>query len=196
MPDNDQNAQHLPPAARPAPRRGRPPQRVVDADVRPDEATARPPDDVDKDSILNWAAPTLDEVGVKDQGVLSDLAVNADQKHLGERIALLSLLIVEHSLWNVDGWSKKERVDAAIKALQLIQGSKLFVRSEEEDKDVPRSREALAAEKERSVKNIEELLQKEKAVTRKVEKAAAENVAVMAAITEAVTGEGNSGEGS
>ena len=123
--------------------------------------STNPPDSVPSDSILVSSVPTLAQLEGKVQGDLSKFLDVVDIIELEKRITLLSRLIIEDSLWNKDGLSKKDRIDAAFKAITVIEGSKttLWTR-DERDKGVPKTQVEYAKEKERMEERVRALLSK------------------------------------
>jgi len=127
---------------------------------------AHAPDDIDKTSILNHAAPMLDELDGQKQSLLSTLVECFDQSLIEKRITLLARLIIEDALWNKDGLSRKERADVAFQAIRVLEGSKSTLWVEDpSNKNIPKSTEALAKAKDevearlmRLVKNKQALM--------------------------------------
>jgi len=133
--------------------------------VPPKGMEAKPPDDINKDSILNWAAPKYEELTNKEPEILNELVATFDYRLSEQRLSLLAMLVMEHALWSRDGWSKKERFDAASKALQLIKGTKSSIAIDDErEKGVPKDAATLEKEKQRIAARLTTLLAKEAAI--------------------------------
>lgn len=118
-----------------------------------------PPDDIHKDSIFNSAAPMISEIEHLDQSMLSTIMESANVAHLEKRITLLARLIIEHTLWNTEGLSKKERADIALNAIRTFEGTKstLWVQ-DPNDKNIPKSDQAMQREKVKIEARLERLL--------------------------------------
>ncbi len=144
--------------------------------VRPPSGMkADPPDDIDESSILNVAAPTLDEIAHLPQGMLSTYMENADVAHLEKRITLLSRLIIEAVLWKQEGLTKKERADIALNAIRTFEGSKSTLWVEDpNEKNIPKNRESMQKEKERIEARLQRLLKRRSGLQTKTAEIAAD----------------------
>jgi hypothetical protein len=104
--------------------------------------------------------------------VLDPLVETTDERHLERRITLLSRLIIEEALWAVEGWTKKERVDTALRAIQAFEGSKskLWV-ADEGSEPLPKTDAEFLKEKEALEKRLLALVKKEKLLPKLAQKA-------------------------
>jgi len=123
----------------------------------------QPPDIAPPDSCLAMSAPKWAEIMHMGQSVMDSLIDTVDPRHLERRITLLARIIIEDALWNLEGMTKKERVDAALRAISTFEGakSKLWV-TEGDEKDLPRTEQDYLDEKNRIEKRIVELAKKQK----------------------------------
>lgn len=121
-----------------------------------------PPDGVPKTSVLASSAPT---VALLSPLTPHKLAVRASQPEATEevdkierRVGLLARYIIEDLLWDAEGWSKKERYDAAVKAIATLEGTKerLWVRDEQQK--IPFSQEELVRERKATEERLRGLL--------------------------------------
>jgi len=133
----------------------------------PSGVLVEPPVDVG-DTILNHSCPTLHNIEHLKQEDLSLLLESADIKTLEQRITLLSRVILEASLWNPTGLTKKERADLALNAIRLFEGTKntLWVQDEGEAK-MPKTMEVLKNEKQAIELRVMTLLEKNKDVQKR-----------------------------
>lgn len=126
----------------------------------PDGMSPIPPDVAPSTSLLASSTPTLahfPSAKELDDGIKKD---KVDVLGLEKRIGLLSRLVIEDALWNASGWSKKERVDAAIKAISTIEGTKerLWVKQE----GAPQTHIQYYKERKKVEERLRELLQVKK----------------------------------
>ena len=125
----------------------------------PSGVSKSPPDDIHPDSILNHAAPTMDEIEHLPQGKLSLFLESANIPHIEKRITLLARLIIENALWHREGLTVKERADLALNAIRTLEGSKSKLWIEDPNEaTIPKSSEAMAKEKTRIEERMLELL--------------------------------------
>lgn len=98
----------------------------------PEGVSPAKPDAAPPTSLLASSSPTLAHFPSHVELDKSIKDENIDVLGLEKRIGLLSRLVIEEALWNSVGWTKKERVDAAIKAISTIEGTKerLWVKQE------------------------------------------------------------------
>lgn len=118
------------------------------------------------DTIMNHSCPTLTNIEKEfKQEDLSVLLEGTDVRTLEQRITILSRLIMEATLWNSVGMSKKERYDAAVNAIRLFEGTKstLWVHDEGESK-MPKTMEVLSKEKKDIESRLRDLLNTNKDV--------------------------------
>jgi len=116
-----------------------------------------PPDGVPATSVLAHSAPSVALLHLKPSKLYAKadgLTAPEEVDKLERRVGLLARYIIEALLWDEEGWSKKERYDAAVKAISTLEGTKerLWVRDEQQK--VPYSEEELVKER----KEVEERL--------------------------------------
>ncbi len=125
----------------------------------PSPLKANPPDDINKDSILNSAAPTLSEIDHMPQSSLSMIMEFMDIPHVERRITLLARLVIEDALWNSKDLTRKERADFAFNAIRVLEGTKSTLWVEDpSEKNIPKTKEAMLKEKKRTEDRLERLL--------------------------------------
>lgn len=156
--------------------KGRPPQfckKCKDAKLSPTNVPASiappagqkptPPQDVGP-SVLDHGKPKLNEL---EDSYDNFTAMTADPK-LDEqvltaerRITLLARLIMEATLWDSRGMTKKERYDAAVNAIRILEGSKsnIWV-AKDKDEKMPRSQAEFFKAKEAAERRMVEMLRK------------------------------------
>jgi hypothetical protein len=132
---------------------------------------ARPPEGVPP-SVLDQGLPKLDELADKYDNFLAYTEdPNMDKQVLSteRRITLLARLIMESTLWDARGMTKKERYDAAVNAIRILEGSKsnIWV-TKEKDEKLPRSQAEFFKAKEASERRMVELLKKYPAHTKEL----------------------------
>jgi hypothetical protein len=131
--------------------------------IKPAQVPIDPPDIAPPNSILQYTAPTYDDVHKLTDGDLSQVMNVVEMEEVERRITLIARLIIEKALWNKDKvMSMKERADLAIKAIATIEGTKnrLWIRDDAET--MPRSEEELQAEIDASTKRLKKILNEEK----------------------------------
>lgn len=135
------------------------------------------PDDINPNSIMNHAAPLLDEIEDLPQSMLSTILENFDQIHVEKRITLLARLIIEDALWNREGLTRKERADIAFNAIRVLEGSKstLWVQ-DPNDKNIPKNKEAMAKEKDKIESRLQRLLKSGGMIDKAKKQAAADAI--------------------
>ena len=127
----------------------------------PTGVSKSPPDDIHEDSILNHAAPTIDELDLIKQDQLTQVMESANLPLLEKRITLLARLVIEDALWNKDGLTRKERADIAFNAIRVLEGTKSTLWVEDpNEKNVPKTKEAMMKERKRTEDRLESLLKK------------------------------------
>jgi len=97
---------------------------ALQADNAPPDGHSAHPPSPPTGTILDEGVPTLD---LYEDARALDRAVRRDEIDIAaieKRTTLLARLVVESALWEVDGWSKKERVDAALRAISTIEGQR------------------------------------------------------------------------
>lgn len=142
----------------------------------PSGVKKNPPEVGDVVTIFNDSAPTMDEIDHLPQSHLSTALETAQIPHIEKRITLLARLVLEHTLWNPDGLTKKERADIALNAIRTLEGSKSTLWVEDpNEKNLPKNKEALANEKKRIEGRLQQLLQQRGAMEGKISKKASED---------------------
>jgi len=111
----------------------------------------------DFDDFESYSAPSVALLHLKPSKLYAKadgLTAPEEVDKLERRVGLLARYIIEALLWDEEGWSKKERYDAAVKAISTLEGTKerLWVRDEQQK--VPYSEEELVKER----KEVEERL--------------------------------------
>lgn len=141
--------------------------------IAPPKGVEVKPPDITIDTILNHTAPTLDMVAHVTQNDLTKVIEVVDVVELDKRITLLARLIIEDSLWNSVGLTKKERADIAFNAIKTIEGTKttLWTR-DDRDKNLPRTQEQYEKELRDTETRVRALLAKKKGASTELADAA------------------------
>ncbi len=145
--------------------------------IKPDIVAKDPPDVAPKNSILQHAAPTLDDVDALTGGDLENMLDIVDIDTVEKRITLLSRLVIEKMLWNksitingvqINALTAKERADLAIKAIQTLEGTKktLWVK-DEDDEYRNKSKEQIEKEIDASKGRLAKILNEDKKIGEK-----------------------------
>jgi len=128
----------------------------------------RTPDNIHPETIFNGMAPVMDElVGLPpaEARKIVDAIEEGDKRVLDERIATLSRLVLEGTLWDTVGLSKKERAEIALSAIRVLEGTKgrLEVTNEVTVR-VPTTVAELHKEQDRTNKRLIDYLAQDKAL--------------------------------
>lgn len=113
------------------------------------------PLDVPQETILKKGAPKLIELDAAPDpwGSVSAMAATFNYEdeleNVERRIGLISRYIIEASLWDAVGMSKKERFDAALGSIKTLEGSKANIKTQDvgAGKNVPHTQKQLDEEK-------------------------------------------------
>lgn len=119
--------------------------------------------DVEVAKIRNFAEPTYEELtDPTNTPHLTPVANDYDYEIGEKRLQLLAMKVMEAAFLEMGGWSKKERFDAASKALQLVKGTKSSINvKDERDGKMPSTREELEKERAKLEKRLVGLIGKE-----------------------------------
>ena len=125
----------------------------VPSSIKPLPGVPVMPPDVPQDTVLKHSAPKLMELTVGHPDPWSGLAVmaedaDAEVDNVERRITLLARYIMEATLWESAGLSKKERFDAAVSAVRTLEGTKSNVWTKSaKDENLPASQKKFFEEK-------------------------------------------------
>jgi hypothetical protein len=107
-------------------------------------------------------------------------AISSDDEvqNVERRITLLARYIMEATLWDAVGLSKKERFDAAVAAVKTLEGSKsnVWVKDPEKHKDLPATQKHFFKEKEEVSERLRRLLKEKDRIDDPQIKATAEQI--------------------
>lgn len=161
------------------------------AGIRPPSGVPVLPPDIPQTTILERAAPRLIELTFNNPDpwvAIEGAAKSSDDEitNLDRRITLLARYIIEATLWDAVGLSKKERFDAAVGAIKTLEGNKSNVWvKDEKDKNIPVTQKQFFKEKQEVSERLIRLLK---------EKERIDDPEVRAAAVQIITIEGEGGE--
>jgi len=141
-------------------KRGRRPSQ--DSPFAPPPGVATSPPEVVGASPLDWSAPTLTEVSHLPYSEAKPHLPSVNKESLEGRISVLARLIIEETLWQREGLSKRERCEIALQAIRTLEGTKSAVAVKDDRPEVPKTQEELAHAKDELDKRIATLLAKDK----------------------------------